>query len=82
MDSPGLDNDEDELPYIERIITEADAIIMMIDSRIGMNSKDAEMISLVRRHGKMDQMILFLNKMDKIPHEDALALLLSEYSHL
>jgi predicted GTPase len=82
MDSPGLDNDEDELPYIERIITESDAIIMMVDSRIGLNSKDEEMISLVRRYGKMGQMILFLNKMDKIPHEDALALLLSEYSHL
>ena len=82
MDSPGLDNDEDELPYIDRIITESDAIIMMVDSRIGMNSKDEEMISLVRRHGKMSQMILFLNKMDKIPHEDALALLLSEYAHL
>jgi predicted GTPase len=50
MDSPGLDNDEDELPYIDRIITESDVIIMMIDSRIGMNSKDEEMISLVRRH--------------------------------
>ena len=82
MDSPGLDNHENELPYIERIITESDAIIMMVDSRIGMNSKDEEMISMVRRQGKMSQMILFLNKMDKIPHEDALALLLSEYAHL
>ena len=82
MDSPGLDNNEDELPYIDRIVREADAIIMMVDSRIGMNSKDEEMISLVRRHWKMNQMILFLNKMDKIPNENALALLLSEYSHL
>lgn len=54
----------------------------MVDSRVGLNSKDEEMISFVRRHGKMSQMILFLNKMDKIPNENALALLLSEYAHL
>lgn len=82
MDSPGLDIDENELPYIERIISESDSIIMMIDSRVGLNSKDEEMISLVRRAGKISQLILFLNKIDNNISEDKLALILSEYAHL
>ncbi len=82
MDSPGLDTNENELPYIDRIIRESDCIIMIVDSRIWLNSKDEEMISLVRHHGKIGQMILFLNKMDKAPNEDDLAMILSNYMHL
>lgn len=82
LDSPGLDSDENELPYIERIIREADAIIMVVDYKVGLNSKDEEMISMVRRHGKMGQLVLFVNKLDKKPDENQMALIGSEYAHL
>jgi predicted GTPase len=55
---------------------------MMVDSRVGLNSKDEDMLSLVRRAGKMGQMILFLNKIDKALDDDAQALLMSDYMHL
>lgn len=82
LDSPGLDVDENELPYIERIIRESDAIIMVVDYKVGLNSKDEEMISMVRRAAKISQMIVFVNKIDKKPNENTMALISSEYSHL
>ena len=82
LDSPGLDVDENELPYIERIINESHAIIMVVDYKVGLNSKDEEMISMVRRYGKIRQLIVFVNKIDKKPKEDQMALISSEYSHL
>lgn len=82
LDSPGLDVDEDELPYIQRIIHESDAIIMVVDYKVGLNSKDEEMIAMVRRAGKMAQLIVFVNKLDQQPNEDQLALIASEYAHL
>ena len=81
LDSPGLDVDENELPYIERIIRESDAIIMVVDHKAGLNSKDEEMISMVRRAGKISQMVVFVNKLDKKPNENQMALISSEYSH-
>lgn len=82
LDSPGLDTDENELPYIARIIDESSAIIMVVDYKVGLNSKDEEMISMVRREGKIKQLIVFVNKLDKKPKEDHMALISSEYSHL
>lgn len=81
LDSPGLDVNENELPYIERIINESDTIIMVVDHKAGLNSKDEEMISMVRRAGKISQMIVFINKLDKKPNENQMALISSEYSH-
>ncbi len=82
LDSPGLDVDENELPYIERIIHESDVIIMVVDYKAGLNSKDGEMISLVRRAGKISQMIVFVNKLDKKADDNQIALIGSEYAHL
>ena len=82
LDSPGLDSDENELPYIARIITESSAIIMVVDYKVGLNSKDEEMISMVRRQGKISQLIVFVNKLDKKPKEDQMALISSDYAHL
>lgn len=79
LDSPGLDADENELPYINRIITESDCIILTVDSKAGMNSKDEEMLTLVRRAGKISQTILFLNKIDTKPSNEKLAMIMSEY---
>lgn len=82
LDSPGLDVNEDELPYIQRIVDEAEVIVMVIDYKVGLNSKDEEMIAMVRRAGKMGQLIVFVNKLDKKPDENQLALIASEYAHL
>ncbi len=82
LDSPGLDENENELPYVERIIAESDCIILTIDSKVGMNSKDEAMLSLVRRAGKISQTILFLNKIDTKPNANKLALIMSEYAYL
>ncbi len=79
LDSPGLDEHENELPYIHRIIQESDCIILAIDSKTGMNSKDKDMLDLVRRAGKIGQTILFLNKIDTKPTADKLAMIMSEY---
>lgn len=82
LDSPGLDIDENELPYIERIIKESDCIVLVIDSKTWLNSKDEAMLQLVRRAGKISQMILFLNKVDTKPNADKLAMIVSEYAYL
>jgi predicted GTPase len=75
-----LDEEENELPYIERIIAESDCIILVVDSKAGMNSKDEEMLSMVRRAGKISQTILFLNKIDTKPNANKMALITSEYA--
>lgn len=80
LDSPWLDEEENELPYIERIIAESDCIILVVDSKAGMNSKDEEMLSMVRRAGKISQTILFLNKIDTKPNANKMALITSEYA--
>ena len=54
---------------------------MVVDHKAGLNSKDEEMISMVRRAGKISQMIVFINKLDKKPNENQMALISSEYSH-
>gem|GEM_PF-1505020 len=82
LDSPGLDEHEDELPLVEKIIADSDCIILVIDAKIGINSKDEAMLSLVRRAGKISQTILFLNKLDTKLSEDQYALLTSDYVYL
>ncbi|USN57313.1 MAG: 50S ribosome-binding GTPase [Candidatus Peribacteria bacterium] len=36
LDTPGLDTFEEEIPYIQTVITQADIILFVIDSHVGM----------------------------------------------
>ena len=82
LDSPGLDQAEDELPYLERIIRESDCIVMVVDGKVGMNGRDEAIITLTRRLGKMGQTIVFLNKIDTILNTTKEIALINDYLHL
>lgn len=82
MDSPGLDQAEDEMPYLERIIRESDCIIMVVDAKAGLNARDDAIIRLARRLGKMDQTIIFLNKIDSTLTSNQEIELINDYLHI
>ena len=82
LDSPGLDQAEDEMPYLERIIRESDCIVMVVDGKVGMNGRDEAIITLTRRLGKMDKTIVFLNKIDTALNTTKEIALINDYLHL
>lgn len=47
IDSPGLDHFEQELPYIQQIIDEADILLFVMDGKKGMSAKEEKIHEMV-----------------------------------
>lgn len=82
LDSPGLDRFEEELPYIQKIIDEADIVIFVVDGKKGMTSKEEKIYDMIMASGKKDRMILAVNKLEGNFIDKKYTLALSDYYSL
>ena len=79
LDTPGLDTFEEEIPYIQTVITQADIILFVIDSHVGMWSKEQEIYQLISKSGKRSSTILLVNKLEKAFQQHTIELVIAEY---
>lgn len=64
IDSPGLDHFEAELPYIQRIIDDADMLLFVIDGKKGMSAKEEKIHEMIMMSGRKEKTIFVVNKME------------------
>jgi GTP-binding protein len=81
-DSPGLDNFNEELVFIRKIIEQSDYCLFVVDFNVGIGTKEQEIIRLIRKSGKEDQTLLVINKVDKRMREADKEIAAAEYRAL
>lgn len=64
IDSPGLDNFDQEIPYIQKIIDTADILLFVIDGKKGMTSKEEKIHEMILMSGRKDRTIVAVNKLE------------------
>lgn len=65
MDSPGLLDYREELQMIEKIIKEADVLVFVIDSLVGIGPKEQEIKELILKHHKAQVTVVVVNKISQ-----------------
>ena len=63
-DSPGLEDFNEEIQFIQQIINQSDILIFVVDTRREISIQDEEIQQLIIRAGKKDRTILAVNKCD------------------
>ena len=82
VDSPGLYNFDDDKPFIEQIIKEADIFIFVLNHRVWLTPNDQTIIDMLRRAGKSDKTMILINKVDSADVYETPELVLSQYMTL
>lgn len=82
VDSPGLYNFDDDKPFIEQIIKEADIFIFVLNHRVGLTPNDQTIIDMLRRAGKSDKTMVLINKVDSADVYETPELVMSQYMTL
>ena len=78
-DSPGLDNFNEELTYIQKLVETCDHLLFVIDHKTGISPKEQEIVRLVRKYGKEDVTTLVVNKADKWMRDEEQEVAKAEY---
>ncbi len=82
IDSPGLDNFEQEIPYIQKIIAEADLLLFVVDGKKGLTSKEEKIHDMILSQGVKDKTILVVNKLEGNFIDKKYTLALTDYYSL
>ncbi|MDR0282378.1 MAG: 50S ribosome-binding GTPase [Candidatus Peribacteria bacterium] len=82
LDSPGLLDFTDELPYIEHIVKESDLLLFLVDDTVGITAKERHILDLIRKTRKLNATILVVNKLDVKRKENETDLALTDYYDL
>lgn len=64
IDSPGLDHFEQELPYIQTIIDDADILLFVLDGKKGMSAKEEKIHEMILASGRKEKTIVVVNKLE------------------
>lgn len=64
IDSPGLDDFDQELEYIQRIIDDADILLFVVDGKKGMSSKEEKIHNMILASGHKERTIFVVNKLE------------------
>jgi GTPase len=78
-DSPGLLEFNQEWPFIQKIISESDILLFMIDDTVGITAKEQHIVEYIQQSNKKDQTLLIVNKLDKKRKEAETELALADY---
>jgi predicted GTPase len=73
--------DEDK-PFIEQIIKEADIFVFVVSHREGLTANNQTIIDMIRRAGKSDKTMLLINKVDSADIYEVPDLVTSQYMSL
>jgi predicted GTPase len=79
LDSPGLLDFTDELPYIHYIIQNADLLLFVVEDTVGITAKEQHILELIRAEKKQHSTFLIVNKLDVKWKESETDLALAEY---
>lgn len=79
IDSPGLDNFDAEIPYIQKIIDEADILLFVIDGRKGMTAKEEKINEMILVSGRKEKTIAVINKLEGNFVEKKYTLAMADY---
>lgn len=79
IDSPGLDNFDEELVYIAKVIEEGDILLFVVDGKKGMTSKEEKIHDMIMASGKKEKTLLVVNKLEGHFMEKRYTLALSDY---
>ncbi|MBP6910341.1 ribosome biogenesis GTPase Der [Patescibacteria group bacterium] len=79
IDSPGLDNFDQELPYIQTIIDDADILLFIVDGKKGMTAKEEKIHDMIMSSGKKERTIFVVNKLEGHLFDKKYTLALSDY---
>lgn len=63
-DSPWLEEFDQELPFIKKIIDESDLIFFVIDDSVGITAKEQNIYSYIMETNKSSNTVLIINKLD------------------
>jgi GTPase len=64
LDSPGLADFEEEIPFLERIIASSDVLLFVGDGKMGRSAQDDHIAHMILSSGKKQQTIVIVNKLD------------------
>lgn len=70
IDSPGLEQDENNLAQITELIQKSTIVLFVINSKVGRTSLDDNIYSIITKAGKKNSTILVLNKLDQDKYID------------
>ncbi len=82
VDSPGLYHFDEDKPFIEQIIKEADVFVFVHNTREGLTANSQTIADMIRRAGKSAQTMLLLNKVDNADEYNTPQIIMSEYTSL
>lgn len=79
-DSPWLDNFDEEIVYITSIIKDSDLILFVIDNHIWLGPKELQILDIIRKEKRVNDVILIANKCDKRLQPYEQDILIGQYS--
>lgn len=82
IDSPGLENVEEEMQFIQEIIQECDILLFVIDGKADLWEQEYRIREMILENGKKDQTILVANKLDDKVYHGKADIFLSEFYSL
>ena len=82
VDSPGLYHFDEDKPFIEQIIKEADVFVFVHNTREWLTANSKTIADMIRRAGKSAQTMLLLNKVDNADEYNTPQIMMSEYTSL
>lgn len=82
LDSPWLYDFTEELQYIEQIIISSDLLIFVVDGKSWLNTSDQDIQKLILKHGKKDNTLLAVNKLDNKVYLDEINNYLADFYKL
>ncbi len=82
IDSPGLDTFEEELPFIEEIIEQADILLFVVDAKKDLWDHEHRISKMIIDSGMKQQTVLIVNKCDGKVYSGRVELILAEFYQL
>ena len=81
-DSPGLEEFDEERPFIRKIIDESDLVLFLVDDVVWITAKEHHIHSYIMENNKADKTVLVVNKLDVNYKPQELDLAISDYYEL
>lgn len=82
VDSPGLYHFDEDKPFIEQIIKEADIFVFVVSHREWLTANNQTIMDMIRRAGKSGRTMLLINKVDSADVYETPELIMSQYMSL
>gem|GEM_PF-1625329 len=79
VDSPGLENVDQEMEFIEQIIQESDMLLFVIDGKADLGEQEYRIRDLILENQMKDRTILVINKLDAKVYTPEVDMLIADF---